>query len=105
MRPGSETRHSDQSDALTGVNMFTDVNENARKVHVHCFVAIGVRDANKISGAAGHACENDVTIADGLNGRSGRRAIINSQMRPICFQNWMETRLAEMRRMIGSGEF
>ena len=48
MGPSGEARHSDKPDALAGVNMFTDANKNFRKVHVHCFVAIRVRDAHQI---------------------------------------------------------
>src|ERR1039457_1351182 len=97
MRTGGESGHTHKADTLSGVNMFADVNENSRKVHVHCFVAIRVSDANQISGTTRHSRKSDVSVADRLNRRTDWRAIINAEMRPIRFYNRVVARLAEMR--------
>src|SRR5208282_5674453 len=44
------------------------------------------------------ACKNHTAASDGLHGRANRCAVIRAEMRAIGFQDWMEARLAEMRR-------
>ena len=77
--------------------MLPGAHVHARQMQIHGLVSAGVLYLHHISLAALAPREGHFAAADGLHWRPDGRAVIRSQMRAIRFQNWMETRLAEVR--------
>ena len=97
MRASGQAGHADKADALALLDALARAHQNAREMHVVGFVAVGVLNFDYVPCPAFRSRENNFAVADGLHRRAGGRAVIDSEMRPVFFQNWVKAAVAEMR--------
>jgi len=96
VRAGSQARASNHADGFADLHVLPRMHQYSGQVQIVGLIPVRVRNVHHVAISPFAPRKQHSSAANRLHWRAYRSAIIRSKVRPVCLQDGMESRLAEV---------